>query len=167
MEERQHSATPPIDPDIDFDAGVGSGAHGGRSGTWRDGEAAVLCVISAGGVLGAVVRYEASLAWPTAAGAVPWTTLTVNVAGCALIGVLLVLVGSVFAQQRLLRPFLGTGVLGGFTTFSTYAVDIQRLIATGHPARALSYLIGTVLVALAAVTAATWLSRHAVRGTTG
>lgn len=100
----------------------------------RGGEAAVLCVVSAGGVLGAVARYEAGLAWPAREAHVPWTTLAVNVTGCALIGVLLVLLGSVFAEQRL-RPFLGTGVLGGFTTFSTYAVHIQRLIATGQPAR--------------------------------
>lgn len=133
------------------------------SPTRRGGEAAVLCVISAGGVLGAVARYEAALAWPTRQAHFPWTTLAVNVTGCALIGVLLVLVGSVFSGPRLLRPFVGTGVLGGFTTFSTYAVDIQRLIATGHPARALSYLLATLVAALTAVTAATWLTRHVIR----
>lgn len=128
----------------------------------RGGKTAVLCVISAGGVLGAVARYEAALAWPTRQAHFPWTTLAVNVLGCALIGVLLVLVNSVFSGRRLLRPFLGTGVLGGFTTFSTYAVDIQRLIATGHPGRAAGYLLATLVAALAAVTAATWLTRHAI-----
>jgi CrcB protein len=51
----------------------------------------------------------------------------------------------------LLRPFVGTGVLGGFTTFSTYAVDVERLVDGGRPGVALGYLALTVLAALAAV----------------
>jgi CrcB protein len=57
------------------------------------------------------------------------------------------------------RPFFGTGVLGGFTTFSTYAVDIQRLIDAHHPRTALAYLFATLLGALAAV----WLAVAATR----
>jgi len=80
-----------------------------------------------------------------------------------LIGVLLVLVTDVFTRQRLPRPLLGTGVLGGFTTFSTYAVDIQRLVATGHATLGVADLAGTVVAALAAVTVATRLTRCALR----
>ncbi len=89
--------------------------------------------------------------WPTAPGAFPWTTLTVNVAGCALIGVLMVVITDVWTAHPLVRPFLGTGVLGGFTTFSTYAVDIQHLLDAGQVRTGLAYLALTLLAALAAV----------------
>jgi len=123
----------------------------------------VVAVIAAGGVVGAALRYQAGLWWPTRTGTFPWTTFGINVVGCALIGVLLVLVTDVFTRQRLPRPLLGTGVLGGFTTFSTYAVDIQRLVATGHATLGLADLAGTVVAALAAVTVATRLTRCALR----
>lgn len=77
--------------------------------------------------------------------------MAVNVLGCALIGVLMVLITEVWSRQRLLRPFLGTGVLGGFTTFSTYTVDIQRLVAGAHLGTALLYLTVTPVGALLAV----------------
>ncbi|MFC7764441.1 fluoride efflux transporter FluC [Catellatospora bangladeshensis] len=83
--------------------------------------------------------------------------------GCALIGVLMVLVNEVWPGHRLLRPFLGTGVLGGFTTFSTYTVDIVRLIDSGAPAVAVAYLVGTVPAALAAVYCGTVVTRWLVR----
>ncbi|MFE6740644.1 fluoride efflux transporter FluC [Streptomyces tubercidicus] len=117
---------------------------------WQ-GQWPVIGVVAAGGGLGAAARYGAVLLWPTGAGTFPWTILAVNVVGCALMGVLMVMVTEVWSDHRLVRPFLGTGVLGGFTTFSTYAVDIQRLIDAGHPAAAMATLAGTVLAALAAV----------------
>lgn len=124
----------------------------------------VVGVVAAGGALGAVARYAAALVWPTAAGAFPWTVLTVNAAGCALLGVIMVLATeSVTPPHPLLRPFLGTGVCGGFTTFSTYALDIQRLLARGDLVRGLLYMAGTAVTALAAVAAAVAATRAAVR----
>lgn len=123
---------------------------------------ATVAVVAAGGVVGALARYQAGQWWPTADGRFPWTTLGINGVGCALIGVLMVLVTNVFTVHRLIRPLLGTGVLGGFTTFSTYAVDSQRLIATGHAGLGLANLGLTVLVAIAAVTAGTSLARMSV-----
>ncbi len=76
----------------------------------------MVAVIAGGGVLGSLARYAAGLWWPTGTGRFPWTTLGVNAVGCALISVLLVLVTDVFSVHRLVRPLLGTGVLGGFTT---------------------------------------------------
>jgi CrcB protein len=79
----------------------------------------------------------------------------------------MVLVTEVWTGQRLVRPFLGVGVLGGYTTFSTYVVDIQRLVNAGAAATALMYLIGTVVGALlavyAGVTATRWLIRLRVK----
>lgn len=130
------------------------------------GQLPVVGVVAAGGALGATARYGASLAWPTPAGAFPWTTLTVNAAGCAAIGVLMVLVAEVAtAPPPLLRPFLGTGILGGFTTFSTYALDTQRLLSTGEAARGVAYLGATVVAALASVVVATGVTRRLVRRT--
>ena len=114
-------------------------------------------------MIGAAARYGAGLAWPTASGAFPWTTFWINVVGCALMGALMVAVTEALSAHRLVRPFLGTGVLGGFTTFSTYAIDSQQLLthASGRPAAqiALIYLAATALCAVAAV----WVGASATR----
>ncbi|MFF8034441.1 MULTISPECIES: fluoride efflux transporter CrcB [unclassified Streptomyces] len=115
------------------------------------GQASVIAAVALGGGLGAAARYGVSLLWPTPATGFPWATLAVNTAGCAAIGVLMVIVTDVRAAHRLVRPFFGTGVLGGFTTFSTYAVDVQRLVADGHARTGLAYLAATVPAAIAAV----------------
>ncbi|MDQ0792655.1 fluoride efflux transporter CrcB [Streptomyces sp. B1I3] len=120
----------------------------------------VLAVIAVGGALGAVARFEAARLWPTDAGAFPWTTMTVNAVGCLVIGVFLVAVTEVFPVHRLLRPFFGTGVLGGFTTFSTYSVDIERLVGDGHAGLALTYLAATLAAALSAVSTGAWVARR-------
>ncbi|MFE0699844.1 fluoride efflux transporter FluC [Streptomyces sp. NPDC058872] len=125
----------------------------------------VVGAVAAGGALGAVARHGATLVWPTPDGAFPWTVLVVNAAGCALLGALMVLLTeTITAPHPLLRPFLGTGVCGGFTTFSTAGLDAQRLLAAGDPARGLLYLGGTLLTALAAVWAGISLTRAVARG---
>lgn len=140
--------------------GTGAGARPGR-GAWR-GQGPVVCAVAVGGGAGAAARYGASLLWPTPTGAFPWTTFTVNAVGCAVIGVFLVLITEVWAAHRLVRPFFGTGVLGGFTTFSTYAVDVQRLLDAGHPAAGLACLAATPVVAMAVVWAAVAATRRAI-----
>ncbi|MER6125718.1 fluoride efflux transporter CrcB [Streptomyces sp. NPDC001795] len=129
-----------------------------RPSPWQ-GQAPVVAVVAVGGAIGACARYGASLVWPAQTGGFPWATFWINVVGCAVIGVFMVVITDVWAAHRLVRPFFGTGVLGGFTTFSTYAVDIQRLIAAGHPRTAFTYLFATLLGALAAV----WLAMTAAR----
>jgi fluoride exporter len=119
-----------------------------RSAPWD-----VLLATSAGGAIGALTRYGAGHRFPAAPGSFPWTTFTINVTGCLLIGVLMVLITQVRRVYPLIRPFLGVGVLGGFTTFSTYVVDIQRLVGLRAAGTALGYLAATVVTALAA----TWV----------
>lgn len=126
-------------------------------------QAPVLAVVALGGGVGAAARYAASLWWPTPAGGFPWTTFWVNVSGCAVIGAFMVVVTELRAAHRLVRPFFGTGVLGGFTTFSAYAVDIRRLIDAGHARTGLAYLAATPLAALTAVWLASWATRRALR----
>jgi CrcB protein len=134
------------------------GAPPGRGTPW-----AVLGVVSGGGVIGSLARYGLAIAFPHGPGGFAWATFATNVAGCFLIGVLMVLVTETWRAHRLVRPFLGVGVLGGFTTFSTYIVDIQRAVAAGEPRTALAYLAGTLLAALAAVTAGVAAARLATR----
>lgn len=122
--------------------------------------APVVLAVSAGGAVGAGARFEAFRLWPTPPGGFPATALWVNVVGSALIGLLMVSVEERWPHRRLVRPFWGTGVLGGFTTFSTYAVDIQRLVSHGHLGVALTYLL---LTPVAAVIAAVLTARFARR----
>jgi CrcB protein len=133
-------------------------ARPSRRPDWR-GQTPVVAVVAIGGALGATVRYALSLAWPGQPGGFPWATFWTNVIGCAVIGVFMVVITDTWAAHRLVRPFFGTGVLGGFTTFSTYAVDIQKLVDSGHPRTGLAYLAATLLAALTAV----WLAVAATR----
>ncbi|MFC4375111.1 fluoride efflux transporter FluC [Nocardia halotolerans] len=115
---------------------------------------AVLAAISVGGGLGATARYGVGQWWPVRAGQFPWSTLTINVAGCFALGVLMVVVTEFWSAPVLLRPFLGVGVLGGFTTFSAYSLELRTLIDTGSTGTAVGYLGLSVLAGLGAVVAA-------------
>ncbi|MFC0532934.1 fluoride efflux transporter CrcB [Phytohabitans kaempferiae] len=112
--------------------------------------------MAVGGALGAAARYGAGVAWPHATDGFPWATLAVNVTGCLAIGVL----AGLAPRHRLAMPFLGTGVLGGFTTYSTYAVDAWTLADAGRPLAALAYVFGTLAAALVAVWAGHRLLRR-------
>lgn len=143
---------PPVDPDV---------ARKRRELTrtpWS-----VLGVISAGGAVGALGRFGLATAWPHAPGRFPWATFVTNVSGCFLIGILMVLITEVWSAHRLIRPFLGVGVLGGFTTFSTYTGDVQQLVAAGAARVGLLYLAGTLVAALAAVYLGSTATRLATR----
>jgi CrcB protein len=140
-----------IDPDVDL--------HVPRQrAELRQAPWAILGTISAGGVLGALARYGVSEAFGSV-----WATFAINVSGCLLIGVLMVLITERPATHRLVRPFLGVGVLGGYTTFSTYIVDTQRMVGNGDPRTALLYLAVTPLAALVAVYVGVRSTRRATR----
>lgn len=111
----------------------------------------LLAVIAVGGVLGSLARWGIDLAFGERdPGHWPWATLVVNVVGCLLIGVL---ASRLPTQDGAWwpRPLLITGVLGGFTTFSAYAVETGLLIDEGAPLAAAAYLAVTVLAGLVAV----------------
>ena len=110
----------------------------------------VLAVVAAGGAIGAAARHGVSTAAPYRDGHFPWGTFLVNVSGCLAIGVLMVLAREVWPSRRYLRPFAGVGGLGGYTTFSTYALESRDLVATGSTATAVAYVLGSVLAGLAA-----------------
>ena len=105
-EETDAATREPIDPDVDL-------RQARRQGPSRRGrlDVTVLAAIAAGGAIGAAARYLIGQHWPTPAGAFPAGILAINLLGCALIGVLMVLITDVWSRQRLLRPFLGTALL--------------------------------------------------------
>ncbi|GIF05398.1 fluoride efflux transporter FluC [Actinoplanes siamensis] len=113
-----------------------------------------LAAVAAGGVLGALARYAIGATWPHAPADFPWATWATNVSGCFLIGVLHTLLARFRPGHRLTRLFLGTGVLGGYTTFSTAEVEVLR----AEPTVAVVYLAATVLGALLAVWAGSSLA---------
>ncbi|WP_040797789.1 fluoride efflux transporter CrcB [Nocardia higoensis] len=130
----------------------------------------LLAAISVGGGLGALLRYSIGAWWPTPAGHLPWSTFVVNVTGCFAMGVLMTLLLRGRISHRLLRPFLGVGFLGGYTTFSTYSVEIRTLLESGAVLEALGYLGGMLIAALAGVVlgagAARWVTARQVTAET-
>jgi CrcB protein len=145
-----------VDPDVDLHVPA-------ERAELRPSPVPVLSAIAAGGVLGSLARYGLSTAWPHDAAGFPWATWTINVSGSFLIGVLMVLIGRLWPGRRLVRPFFGAGILGGYTTFSTSIVDVQQAVTHGAPGVALLYLGGTLVGALIAVCAGTALTEAAVR----
>jgi fluoride exporter len=117
-----------------------------------------------GGVAGALLRDAVAVAMPHPADGWPWSTLLVNVLGCLLIGVLMVLVTERFHAHPLARPLLGVGVLGGYTTFSTYAVDAVVAADSGGIGVAVGSIVATPLLALLAVTVGAATTRALVPG---
>jgi CrcB protein len=155
----------PVDPDLDRETPAQRPA--------RNWDPAVLGAIAAGGVLGAEARYGLSVLMPHEPGHWPMATWLINVSGCFLIGILMFAITELTSPHRLVRPFLGVGVLGGYTTFSTSMVDVQQMALAGHEGAALGYLLATLVAAVAAAfagvtftraSAAMWLGRRARRG---
>ncbi|MFC5060618.1 fluoride efflux transporter CrcB [Actinomycetospora atypica] len=125
------------------------------------GQGAAVAVVAVGGALGALARWALGVAWPTPPGGFPTTTLGINVVGCLLMGVLVVHVAEVRTAHPLIRPFLGVGVLGGFTTFSTFAYDAHQLLVGGRPGVALAYLAATGVGSVGAAAAGLALAQRA------
>lgn len=119
--------------------------------------------VAAGGALGSVARYLVMSAIGTAIGpGFPWGTLAVNVAGSAVMGVLVELGALVWQPSLELRTFLTVGLLGGFTTFSTFSLDIAVLAERHSWADAILYVALSLTLGVGALFLAMWAVRHAV-----
>jgi fluoride exporter len=122
----------------------------------------VVIAVLAGGCAGGAARYATVRAWPTGSSGFPWATLSVNLAGAAVLGALVVLAGTVW-RSRYARPLLGTGFCGAFTTFSAVVVDVDRLLARGEAGVALGYLAASFLGGLVAAFVGIVTARAAVQ----
>jgi CrcB protein len=108
----------------------------------------VLAVIAAGGMLGSSARYGIARLLPTSPDAFPWPTFWTNMSGSFLLGLLLMVLLGRFPHTRLVKPFLATGILGAFTTMSTYQVETALLIKDGHALTGIAYGVGSLVAGL-------------------
>lgn len=112
---------------------------------------ASLALVAAGGCAGTLVRAALERAWPASPGHLPVTTLALNVVGALALGLLL---GALGEGRPRLRLALGTGVLGGLTTHSTFILESHRLLTSsgdgGHPVLGAAYLVGSMVAGLVA-----------------
>lgn len=126
-----------------------------------------LLIIGAGGALGAISRHlvgQASLRWlgPDMPLGLPWGTLVANVLGGALMGLLvgwLALAGRGGELSADIRLFGAVGLLGGFTTFSAFSLELAEMVERRDLALAFGYAAGSVLLCLAAVFAGLFIAR--------
>ena len=105
----------------------------------RRAEPSVLAAIALGGRLGAPARYGVAQVIHVARDSFPWATFWTNISGSLALGLILALILERFPPTRYLRPFVATGFLGAYTTYSTFAVETDLLIKDGHAAIALAY----------------------------
>ena len=122
----------------------------------------MVLAVACGGALGAVARYTVEQALPTAAGGFPVATLLANALGSLLLGVLLG-VAAARTTPALLGPFVGTGVLGGFTTYSTFALAVQDLLTRAAWDVAATYVGLTLVAGLGSAWLGLWAGRRAGR----
>lgn len=129
----------------------------------RRAQLVIVFALGCGGVVGAVARYAISLAIPTASGAFPWSTFIINISGSALLGFLLVLLLEQFPRGRLVRPFVGSGLIGAYTTFSTFEVDALLLFRDHRPFVGVTYLVASLAGGLIAVWVGMYGARFVIR----
>jgi fluoride exporter len=122
--------------------------------------AATLAAIFVGGAIGTLARYLLGAHHAVAHDAFPWVTLLVNLTGSFAIGLLVPLTEHAADRIPTLRPFLLVGILGGWTTYSTLAVDATLLAKDGDVATCLAYLVATVVGGLGLVVAGHGLGRR-------
>jgi len=132
----------PVDSDVDWEPAVGPPRPHLAP--------AVIAAVFAGGCAGGLARYALTVAFPASSTQWPWAVFAANVAGAFVLGLLLVLLLEVWPGATLVRPLLGTGFCGGFTTMSSVVVTTDRLAADGRGALAFGYVAATAVAGLAA-----------------
>ena len=116
--------------------------------------------VAAGGALGALTRYLVDRSIESrAAGLFPWSTFTINLSGCFIVGVLVAALVDRHHTPEWVRLGLVMGVLGGYTTFSTFGQETLDLIEEGRLAIAFTYAVASVAIGVAAVFAGSRLGR--------
>ncbi len=118
-----------------------------------------LLAIAVGGSLGTLLRYGLGQALAPPPFGFPWATMSVNVIGSLLLGVVITLVVERWPPTRFVRPFAAIGFCGGFTTFSTMVVEADQLGRHGRPGLAALYLAVTLAAGLIAAALGIGLAR--------
>ena len=134
----------PDDPDADVGA---SPSNPSARAHWR---LDVLAAVSAGGAIGSLARYGITNTFPVTSGGFPTSTLAVNTSGSLILGFALVLLIERLPPSRYARAFITVGIIGAFTTFSTFAVDTVQLARHAHVATAAAFFAVSVCAGLAA-----------------
>jgi CrcB protein len=140
----------PVDPDLD---GVGEQLRRRRA----------VPMVALGGILGSLARVGLTTAIPVAARGWPTATLTVNMLGSFALGGLLTTLHEVWPANRWARPLLGTGFCGGFTTFSTFAVEFTTRAGSGRALLAAAYVVLSVIGSVLGAAAGVLITRATAR----
>lgn len=119
-----------------------------------------MAAVAAGGFLGAAARYQLAAALPVHDGRFPLTTLVVNASGSFVLGVILTLLVQRWRPTRYARAFFVTGVIGAYTTWSTFMVEADMLVKSGRLGTAAAYVAASLVAGVAAVYAGMLVVRH-------
>jgi fluoride exporter len=142
---------------VDAAPPTGAGSSVGRR--TRRVRWSVLLAIALGAALGAPARYGIAQVIHVASGTFPGATFVTNVSGSFVLGTVMALVLERFPPTRYLRPFIATGFLGAYTTFSTFALESDLLVKQGHAAIAVTYAAASLVTGCVAVGAGIWFAR--------
>ena len=115
-----------------------------------------------GGALGALARWGIAEGLPSSPAGWPWATLVVNLTGCLLLGALFAVLAARLPDAPWPRPLLAVGVLGGYTTYSAFAVEVVRLAEAGALITAGAYVVVSVVGGVVAVAAGTVAAQAAL-----
>ncbi|RED52510.1 fluoride efflux transporter CrcB [Aestuariispira insulae] len=108
----------------------------------------MIMAIAAGGAVGAVARHFAAH-WVALHTGAPWGIFAVNILGAVIMGALVEIFGLFWSPAPEMRAFLAVGILGSFTTFSTFALDSVLLLNKGHWGTAMTYMVLSVVLSVA------------------
>ena len=131
---------------------------------WPRLRPAVVGVVFVGGCVGGLARYEVVRAWPAGRHGFPWSIFAVNDVGAFVLALLLVVAAGMLPPPTYVRPLIGTGFCGAFTTFGAVVATADELVAHGHAGTAAGYVVASVAAGLAAaiagLVAGRWLVTH-------
>ncbi|HEY4938558.1 MAG: fluoride exporter [Actinomycetota bacterium] len=119
----------------------------------------ILAAIALGGALGAPARYGVAQLVHVAKGSFPWATFWTNITGSFALGLVLVLILERFPPTRYVRPFVATGFLGAYTTYSTFAVETDLLVRGGQAGTGVVYGLASLVAGFVAVWAGMLVAR--------